>query len=219
MSAPPLIQRWRSTKPWLRASVWLGLAVGLLVILPEISPVRSLLARPLIVHDAEASGDAAYVLAGGNAFRERLEAAADLVHLGRVPVIYLTANHTRGRYHFPSRTGRQVMAWDLDYLRWLGIDDTQVRFIEPGHGARLHTLDEARQMARAAERDGVRRLVVISSPAHMRRAMMAFRHALPVDVQVKPFAARRFIHSVEADRPLWREYLKLAIYAVAVAVD
>lgn len=197
----------------------LGVCWVAMVLVPELGPVRNLLVKPLVVHEPEARGQAAYVLGGGNAFRERLDAAADLIHMERVDEIFMLINPIRGRYHFPSQRGRAVAEWDVDYLRWLEVPLDKVKLVEGNPGARLSTLDEARQMARLlAERPDITDLVVISSPAHMRRVTMAFEHALP-GVRIHPFAARRFIHSAEADRPLWREYVKLAVYWLVMAFD
>lgn len=212
--ARALRRLWRSPL-WLAAACFLAFWV-----LPELSPVRSLLAWPLMMHDPHARGDAAYVMGGGNAIRERLDAAADLIHERRVPVIYLMANGTRSRYHFPSRRSRVASEWDLDYLHWLGVPREKVKLIQGTPGAMLDSLDEARQMSKAlAEAPHIRKLIVVSSPAHMRRTMMAFGATLPEGVTAHPFAARRFIHSAEADRPLWREYVKLVVYGVAVLFE
>ena len=68
-----------------RALAWTCLAATVFGLAPGITPVRHALSAPLVVHDDQARGDAAYVMQGGLASDERLRAAADLYHMGRVP--------------------------------------------------------------------------------------------------------------------------------------
>lgn len=66
------------------------------VMLPSFPKVRNILAVPLVVHEQSAHGDACYVLAGGEALWERLDAVADLVQMGRVTSILLMRDDMRG---------------------------------------------------------------------------------------------------------------------------
>ena len=94
------------------AIVW-----GAFVALPSFSNVRIIFAAPLVVHEQNARGDACYVLAGGGALWERLDAAADLVQMGRVPWILLMQNNICCQYSFKDKhvpgQGRngQLITW------------------------------------------------------------------------------------------------------------
>ncbi|WP_224981919.1 YdcF family protein [Geomonas agri] len=183
-----------------------------LVLLPSFPGVRAILAHPLTVTDPQARGDACYVLAGGETVWERLNAAADLVHLGRVPRIYLMDDPSRDQYS--ARAGRSLTRreWYLDYLAWRGVPAERVSFIPRAPGF-FGTRAEAGALA-AHLPVGVHHVVIVSSAPHMRRALLAFRRALPAQVEVVPYAATGLAASGELYHPLWIEYLKLLVYGV-----
>lgn len=66
------------------------------VILPSFPKARKILSAPLVLNEANARGEACYVLAGGGSLRERLDAAADLMQMGQVPRLILMADNARG---------------------------------------------------------------------------------------------------------------------------
>jgi uncharacterized SAM-binding protein YcdF (DUF218 family) len=192
--------------------VWLGLVVLLLA--SDAPPVRVWLTAPLVVSNPAAGGDAAYVLAGGAALRERLDAAADLIQMRRVPRLFLMRDDQEGAYSFKARAPWTGTEWALDYLRWRGVPDGAVQVFEDRHLSRLGTLDEARSLAVILP-DTVSRLVLVTSPAHTRRSVLAFTRSLPSRVAIRPYAATSIRGSVEFYSPLSVEYLKLLLYAIA----
>jgi hypothetical protein len=193
---------------------WTGLALLVFGVAPGITPIRRALSAPLIVHADDARGDAAYVMQGGLASEERLRAAADLYHMGRVPQIYLLRDDDRSYYSFTERRSLSRTEWMVAYLDWLGVPGDRVTVIADQRGARLGSLHEA-DLARAALPADVRRLVVVTSPVHTRRSGLAFRRRLgPAGVEVATYAAIDWSLSAEAFAPLWLEYLKLAVYFV-----
>lgn len=194
---------------WLTA-VTLSLA---LVVLPSLPKVRAVLSAPLLVHSPDAQGEACYVLAGGGSLWERLDAAADLLQMQRVSRIILIQDNRPGRYSFKANSSWTRVQWSLDYLSWRGIAPAQVTLVAPQDDGWFGTLSEARTMARRLPKD-VKRLVLVSSAPHMRRAVLAFRRALPSDVQVVPYAATEFPESYELYYPIWTEYVKLLVYSV-----
>lgn len=183
-----------------------------LVVLPSFPKVRAILAAPLTVTDSEARGDACYVLAGGETVWERLNAAADLVHLGRVPRIYLMNDTSRDQYSVRAGQSWTRIRWYVDYLVWRGVPADRIGFIPMAQGL-LGTRTEARTFA-AHLPPGARQVVIVSSAPHMRRALLAFQRSLPARVRVVPYAATDLAGSQELYHPLWVEYLKLLVYLV-----
>lgn len=187
--------------------------VLLLALGSSAGPVRRLLTAPLVVSEASAAGDAAYVLSGGLALRERIDAAADLYLMQRVPLIILMRDEAIGAYSFRAGTNWTGTEWALDWLRWRGVPDEAVRVVDSQHTSRFGTLDEARSLARTLP-GGVRRLVLVSSPPHMRRSLLAFSRSFPSGVVLTPYAATAIETSAEYYNPLWLEYGKLLVYGL-----
>ncbi|MBJ6749838.1 YdcF family protein [Geomonas anaerohicana] len=182
------------------------------VVIPSFPRVRAVLAAPLCVTDAAAVGDACYVLAGGESVWERLNAAADLMHLGRVPCIYLMDDPSRDQYNVPEGRSWSRGKWYAGYLVWRGVPQERIRFVPKAAGF-FGTRTEAANLASSLP-PGVRRVVIVSSAPHMRRALLAFRRALPAAVAVTPYAATELASSQELYYPLWIEYLKLVVYSM-----
>ena len=193
---------------------WTVLAFVVFGVAPSITTVRHLLSAPLILHDRDARGDAAYVMQGGLASEERLRAAADLYHAGRVPRIYLLKDDHHSYYSKKEDRSMTRTEWMVAYLAWLGVPADRVTLVADDGRGWLGSLREA-DMARAALPTEVHRLVVVTSPVHTRRSGIAFRRRLgPAGVEVVTFAAIDWSHSAEAYAPLWLEYVKLAVYLV-----
>ena len=204
-------RRWRRA---VRVIAWTALAFVVFGVAPGITAVRHLLSAPLIVHDHDARGDAAYVMQGGLASEERLRAAADLYHMGRVRRIYLLSDDHHSYYSKKEDRSMTRSEWMVAYLAWLGVPADRVTLIPDVGRGRLGSLREA-EMARAALPEEVHRLVVVTSPVHTRRSGIAFRRRLgPAGIEVVTFAAIDWSLSAEAFAPLWLEYVKLAVYLV-----
>jgi uncharacterized SAM-binding protein YcdF (DUF218 family) len=195
-----------------RWTVLVSVALGLFVA-ASVPPVRRLLSAPLVVSNASASGDAAYVLAGGSAFRERLDAAADLYLMKRVPLIIVMRDSSMSAFSFKAHASWTVTQWALDFLEWRGVPGEKVLVFDSRATTHLGTLDEARSLAMALPTN-VARLVLVTSPAHTRRSVLAFTRAFRARVAVVPYAATAVDESTEYYSPLWLEYLKLLAYAI-----
>lgn len=191
-------------------------AVGccLCIVIFSIPQVRTILAAPLVVHDANARGDACYVLAGGGSIWERLDAAADLVQMGRISRIFIMKDNNGGPYSFKAGRSWKRAEWIVDYLSWRGISPDRITWI-PATEQPLGTLAEAQVFAQSRPKN-LRTLVVVSSAPHMRRSVLAFRRSLPPGVQIVPYAATEFKQSYEMHHPLWIEYFKLLVYSISV---
>lgn len=183
-----------------------------IVVLSSSPPVRKILSAPLVVHEENARGDACYVLAGGGSLRERLDAAADLVQMHRVPVILLMRDDRRGQYSFKANSSWTGTQWATDYLAWRGVPKDRIVLL-PWVDGLFGTLAEARTVAKSLPKN-VTTLVVISSAPHMCRSVLAFRRSLPDGTKVIPYAATTMENSFELYHPIWLEYLKLLVYSL-----
>ena len=202
-------------KSFLRRVGGFALLWALLVALPEWPWLRAWLARPLDVHADDARGEVAYVLGAGSlSIGERLSAAADLYHEGRVRRLLLPADPATGRFDFQLGRNRSADEWSRAHLQWLGVPADKVAIV-PVADAWLDTAAEA-EAVRGALRSGETHLVVVTSPVHLRRATLAVRRVLGPEVSVAPFASSALPDGPDFQRPLWLEYLKLGVYALAL---
>lgn len=183
----------------------------ILQILLTISPIRSVLTLPLVMSQADATGDAAYVLSGGKAIFERLRAACDLYHMHRIKKIFLMQNAGLGSYSYNAGQCWNAAQWHVEYLKWLDIPEKDIISLHQKDEAFFGTLSEARLVADKLP-DTVFRLVIITSPQHTRRSFLAFRRALSSQIVIIPYAASEIQYSSEFYHPLGLEYLKLVIY-------
>lgn len=183
----------------------------LFVFLPSIPFFREILCIPLIVSCEEAEADAVYILAGGNAFQERISTAVDLYHMDRVAQVMFLRDDGPGGYSFKAGKNWSPTDWYVDYLGWRNVPSRDVVILKKAEASFFGTLSEARLLAKILP-DSIRSLVIVTSPAHTRRSLLAFRRTLPDKVSVIPYAAGKSRHSVEFYHPVWLEYLKLAAY-------
>jgi uncharacterized SAM-binding protein YcdF (DUF218 family) len=182
-----------------------------LVVVPTFAPVRSLLIWPLYQHDPDASGDAAYVMADGYAYLERLRAAADLYHMHRVQRIFILNEEHSAGYSFELRKSQSKTEMAIDYLRFLGVPSSAISSIDTSESALFGSLSEAQSMAKAVTQ-GVSKVVVVTSAPHTRRSLLCFRRSLPEGTQSQIYSATEPIHSAELCDSIWLEYVKLVVY-------
>jgi uncharacterized SAM-binding protein YcdF (DUF218 family) len=198
----------------LRRLVAFGGLFLLVVVLPSWPPLRVRLWQPLVMDSAAPQGEAAYVLgAGPLTLHERLSAAAELYHRGRVARLVIPSDPTPARSDPASGEARTAETWARASLACLGVPADRISTVTVEDGA-LGTAAEARAVAAAFP--NVRRWVLVSSPMHLRRAHLAFTRLLAEGVAVTPVASSAVADGPDFHRPLWLEYLKLAVYAVAV---
>jgi len=183
----------------------------LFIFLPSFPAIRDILAKPLIVSNKNASGDAAYVLAGGYAFRERLLAASDLYHMNRIEKIILLKNEKKSSYHFLTSENFTLTEWWLDYLKWLGVPLNKILVLNPDKEGFFGTLNEVKCLNKHLD-NKLRKIVMITSAPHTRRSLLAFNRVFKNKIQIIPYAASQYKGSIEMYEPLWLEYLKLIVY-------
>ena len=172
--------------------------------------VRALAILPLYAHDDNARGDAAYVMADGHAYAERLNAASDLYRLGRVPRIIILDEQGSEGYDFvpqelPTRVDRAKA-----YLVWFGVPAKSISTIPVRPNAPFGSLSESRQLAE--DEPDIKSLVVVTSAPHTRRSRLCFRRSFPENIDVQIYSASTPRRSAEIDAPIWIEYVKFAVY-------
>lgn len=182
-----------------------------MVALPSIRPVRVLFILPLYVHEEDAMGDAAYVMADGSAYLERLRAASDLYHMHRVPTIYIRDEQGQNGFNFVSGRMESTVERATAYLEHFGVPSDAIRRVSGDDNALMGSLSEAEAVQKVLPKE-VRQIVVVTSAPHTRRSRMCFQRSLPTEVKVRTYAATIPLISAELQAPIFHEYLKLIVY-------
>jgi uncharacterized SAM-binding protein YcdF (DUF218 family) len=161
-----------------------------------------LLAGYLVRTDAPAKSDAILVLAG-DFTGARARKGAELCRAGFAPVVYLSGPG--------DMYGSYESDYELEYLRRLGYP------AEPFHTAHNEaksTLTEAQALLPTLRANGVRRLMVVTSDYHTRRAGRIYRRLAP-DIEIlmvgSPYAgfnAARWWHDRESRKTVFFEWSK-----------
>jgi len=174
------------------------LAVSLAVLDPE-AP-----ARWLVVEDPLERADAALVMTGDVDY-ERTVAAAHLMEEGYARILVLT-----GGEPWPGDSAQSLR----DRAIQEGVSPAQIR-VETTSASTRESLVAVRPILRA---EGVRSVLLVTSPYHQRRASMAARKALPgVRIISRPapsarWAPKAWWASAYRRRIVMKEYLKLGYY-------
>ncbi|TWU19438.1 hypothetical protein Poly21_16110 [Allorhodopirellula heiligendammensis] len=176
--------------------------------------VRGWLITPLYVHDQQAEGEVAYVMADGPAMWERLRAAADLYHLRRVNQVVLLNEQQSAGFNFVRHRSDSRLQREIDFLELLGVPAADIQSIDADGDDWLSSRSEA--MGVFQELPEVKRLVVVTSPPHTRRSRLCFTRTYPPETQVSIYSAALPAESAETHLPIWIEYVKLAIYWLVV---
>jgi uncharacterized SAM-binding protein YcdF (DUF218 family) len=189
--------RLRSTRRWLIGPVLLVAAVTLLL---SDAP-----AEFLDVEDPLIPADAALVMTGDVGF-ERTKAASRLVREGRARLLVLT-----GGEPWPGDSAASLHERALRE----GVPPERIRYEDKSTDTRESLVNVA-PILRA---EGVRTVILVTSPFHQRRASLAARRALPgVRIVNRPVRtnlwppARRWWREPAARRSVLDEYAKLSYY-------
>ena len=172
-----------------------------------------LLARPLKIVDAPQAADCIVVFAGGvgesgkagGGYQERVKQAADLYHSGRASHLVLASGFV---FAFP----------EAEIMRALAIDNgVPASAIELETGV-VNTHDYVVSSQRILRAHGWRRALVVSSPYHMRRALLTWRKASSdLEAVASPPAVSQFYAhdrgaSLEQMRGIVQEYGGILLY-------
>src|SRR6266705_533411 len=142
-------------------------------------PMFRFMAESWIVEDADSKADAIIVLSDDNFYADRATRAAELFREGKAPVVVASGRRLR-----PSAGIAELMEHDLVER---GVPrDKIVRFAHDADGTR----EEAEALARFAKERKWRRVIVVTSNYHTRRARYIFRRVFPQDIEVRVASAR-----------------------------
>ncbi len=137
----------------------------------------------LSVSDQPQKADAILVLGGGYA---RAFQAADLYRRGLAPRIYVSVPAREHQHRLLDEAGIAFPREEevvRDVLLKKGVPRNVIAYL----GKDLISTAEEAQAARALFGNGARRLLVVTSPYHLRRARMIFTDAMPkADIRVTP---------------------------------
>jgi uncharacterized SAM-binding protein YcdF (DUF218 family) len=159
--------------------------------------------------------DAAVVLSTGVDYYPRLMEAAAQYRAGRVPLVVINGNRKTDALRELEAMGYVPPApWDEQakrILEVLGVPRNKVIGISAEDV--FDTISEARNLAPTLRQRGLRRLLVVTSRFHTKRAAHIWRHRLPEPFQIDTAAARRdpfdaegWWHSGRQIRQLMAEY-------------
>jgi uncharacterized SAM-binding protein YcdF (DUF218 family) len=171
------------------------------------------LARPLEIVDAPRPGDAIVVLAGGvgesgqagGGYQERVKQAVELYRAGLAPRMIFSSGY--------------VFAYsEAGMMRDLAVDQgaPASAILLEEHARNTH--ENVLNVAAILKAHGWTRVLLVSSPYHMRRAVLTWKKAAPgVDVISTPVPASQFYAhdrgaSVDQMRGLAHEYAAIAAY-------
>ena len=209
----------RSSQSWKRN--WRYAAGAIALSLAAVVAAPGPLARFLIVRSEPLSGDALVVLAGSPLYDERIDHAIRLYKQGRARSIILTNDGVRGGWSRRRQRNVSPIERGKDAITDAGIDARNLVLLTQRVRS---TFDEAVAVRGALKAGAVRRVVIVTSPYHSRRALWIFRRALgnegvlvgidpvpPGSLSPPPetwWRSRQGWHSVAL------EYLKLPYYLV-----
>jgi len=171
---------------------------------------RAWVSYPLHVSNMTTNADIAYVMSDGHAYWNRLYAASDLYHMGKIKKIAVQENPTSSRYDFVLRRSQTVTQRSIRYLNSLGVPENRIVTVPGTKDPTLGSWSEAQ--AFADEFRETPNVVVVTSSPHTRRSLLCFERAMPASCQVTVIADSLPDEGAELFAPIWLEYGKLAVY-------
>ena len=196
--------RWRMAFIFVVVS-WIGSSI-----LFSTTWFRAWVSYPLHVSNMTTNADIAYVMSDGHAYWNRLYAASDLYHMGKIKKIAVQENPTSSRYDFVLRRSQTVTQRSIRYLNSLGVPENRIVTVPGTKDPTLGSWSEAQ--AFADEFRETPNVVVVTSSPHTRRSLLCFERAMPASCQVTVIADSLPDEGAELFAPIWLEYGKLAVY-------
>lgn len=136
----------------------------------------------LIAEDMPRQADAILVLAGGSETGGRLQRAVDLLNQGLAPLLVLSGVDIAWRTNYADI--------NLAHAKALGVFDDRIVVVR--HSSHS-TIDEARAVLAALQTASIKRLIVVTSDFHTRRAGIIYRRQTrSLEMRVSVIAARDF---------------------------
>ena len=190
---------------WSRPLVALAILSATIVLLAfTAKPLLELAGTFLDVGQPPQKADAALVLAGGGS-GDRILKAAELQRAGFVPLVYVSGP----KIEFES----PECALSIPFATRRGYDAASFRCIESWA---YSTREELFKCCLSLRESGVRKVLLVTTAYHTRRAMYLARQICP-DIEVIPvssesrnFTNRRWFAAREGRKAIFLEYLKLA---------
>ncbi len=200
----------RKKHGWRRAFLFILMLWAGSSILLSTTLVRAWVSYPLHVSNMKSNADIAYVMSDGHAYWNRLYAASDLYHMGKIKKIAIQENPTSSRYDFVMRRSQTVSQRSIRYLESLGVPKDRIVTVPAVEAPALGSWSEAQAFAKAFPE--TINLVVVTSSPHTRRSLLCFERAMQTSCHVSVLADSLPEEGAELFSPIWIEYGKLAIY-------
>lgn len=182
-----------------RLMVLLAFAVLVLLVYAARHPLLHLAGRMLIVNEQPQASDAIVILGDDNYQGQRAKKASELLRQGWAPRIICS-----GRYLRPYATVAQLEQHDLLS------DGVPASAIVPFPNYAVNTGEEAVAVGRFIQEHGWKRIIVVTSDYHTRRARYIYRHLLPPGDELRMVAAP---DSAYDPADWWRTYVGTDIFA------
>ena len=147
------------------------LAVGWVLFAPT-------LAGYLIVAKPLENPDAILVLSGSSVYSERTMHAAGLFAAGIAPRIVLTDDGLRGPWSRREQTNPKFVEMARSSLVAQGVPDDRITVLEPTVDG---TIEEAWLVVKNARELGLKRIVIVTSAYHSRRALRTFERVASLE--------------------------------------
>ncbi len=193
-----------------RKSRILILIVSVLLIWIFLAPV---LEKWLVVGKSIERADAILVLAGGSAYRERTLLAAELYRAGAAPTILLTNDGEQSGWDQSEQRNPFFFERAKRELTAAGVPGSAIEVLP---GIVRSTLDESDVVKSSAGDRGLRRILIVTSPHHTRRALRLFERTVPeieFGIASRPAAGEWYWWlTPKGWRDVGIEYVKLGYY-------
>ncbi|MDX6289147.1 MAG: hypothetical protein QOH42_946 [Blastocatellia bacterium] len=131
-------------------------------------------ARLLIVKLDLASADAIVVMSGSATYRERAAWAARLYREGRAPIVILTNDSLKSGWDNKEQRNPYFYELAARELQQQGVPESKIQVVS---GIALGTYEESLGVRDYAGAHQLKRLLVVTSAYHTRRALWSLRHA------------------------------------------
>ncbi len=170
-------------------------------------PIFRFAAESWIVEDSLDKADALLVLSGDNFYGDRATRAAELFREGKAPVVVASGRRLRPNAGITELTEHDLVERGVPKEKIL-------RFAHDADSTR----EEAEALAKLAKTKKWRRVIVVTSNYHTRRARYIFRRVFPQDIETRVASARdgdfdpeRWWEKRTSTKDLMREFAAMAV--------
>ena len=170
-------------------------------------PIFRFAAESWIIEDSLDKADALLVLSGDNFYGDRATRAAELFREGKAPVVVASGRRLRPNAGTAELTEHDLMERGVPKEKIL-------RFAHDADS----TQEEAEALAKLARTKKWRKVIVVTSNYHTRRARYIFRQVFPQDIETRVASARdgdfdpeRWWEKRVSTKELMREFAAMAV--------